>query len=367
MRSVPKEKSILIAAHVVGWIIFITMPLINDPDLLDKTLRTPWIFILDYLLMIGYFYLNLCLLVPYFLFRKKLWTFIGITAGLYLFMCYAIPWIIHHAPFFEHPEMRRPPALFQKAPPFMDGDRFPGPARSPQEMMRKFGFFIRTTYFLIGFTVSTGIRVITQWYKEKQQLSELEKSKTQAELSFLKSQIHPHFLFNSLNSIYYLALSKDDKAPEAILSLSDFLRFVTTESDKNFIPLEKEIGMLNEYLKLQSLRTSEKIDLHFDVEGDYAYRKIMPLTFIPFVENAFKYGSSSHTDSFIHIRIRVDKGDLEFQIRNSVNPNRKAVTDSSGVGLKNISKRLALAYPERHVLEIKNDSSTFGVYLKIRL
>ncbi|GHT63054.1 hypothetical protein AGMMS50239_18210 [Bacteroidia bacterium] len=237
----------------------------------------------------------------------------------------------------------------------------------PDNMMKRLGIYTRTTHFLLVFIVSTGIKVITQWYEEKRRLKELENSKVEAELSFLKSQIHPHFLFNSLNSIYYLALSKDDKAPKAILSLSDFLRFVTVESDKNLIPLEKEIKMLSEYLNLQSLRTSEKFDLQVEMKGDFTSSEIMPLTFIPFVENAFKYGISAHIDCFIHLSIGIEKGVLEFTIKNSIFQVQKDIVNSSGIGLENIKKRLELAYPERHTLDIKSDSEVYSVFLKINL
>ncbi|GHS94552.1 hypothetical protein FACS1894207_2970 [Bacteroidia bacterium] len=237
----------------------------------------------------------------------------------------------------------------------------------PDNMMKRLGIYTRTTHFLLVFIVSTGIKVITQWYEEKRRLKELENSKVEAELSFLKSQIHPHFLFNSLNSIYYLALSKDDKAPKAILSLSDFLRFVTVESDKNLIPLEKEIKMLSEYLNLQSLRTSEKFDLQVEMKGDFTSSEIMPLTFIPFVENAFKYGISAHIDCFIHLSIGIEKGVLEFTIKNSIFQGQKDIVNSSGIGLENIKKRLELAYSERHTLDIKSDSEVYSVFLKINL
>ncbi|OAV73728.1 Inner membrane protein ypdA [Bacteroidales bacterium Barb7] len=162
-------------------------------------------------------------------------------------------------------------------------------------------------------------------------------------------------------------MSKDDKAPEAILSLSDFLRFVTTESDNNYIDLEKEIKMLEEYLNLQNLRVSEKFDLKFDLKGEFTSLKIMPLTFIPFVENAFKYGISAHIDCFIHLTIEAVNRTLMFTIANSIIQGQKDIIRSSGIGLENIKKRLELAYPGRYELEIKNNEHTYSVYLKIRL
>ncbi|MDR2040953.1 MAG: sensor histidine kinase [Tannerella sp.] len=218
---------------------------------------------------------------------------------------------------------------------------------------------------MVIFIISTGLKAVSLWYAEKRRLQELEKSVVQAELSFLKSQIHPHFLFNSLNSIYYLALSKDDRAPEAILSLSDFLRFVTTDSNHSRIPLAEEVKMLEEYIHLQSLRASEKFELQFRQEGDFRGREIMPLTFVPFVENAFKYGISAHIDSFVHVAIEAGNGALLFTCDNSMVSEINGRDRSTGVGLENIRKRLELAYPERYRLEIHADRQAFHVKLQI--
>jgi len=244
------------------------------------------------------------------------------------------------------------------------------PGGSPtglSEVIRHLGVYSRSSQFLVVFIAGTGIKALSQWYAERQRLQELEKSIIQAELSFLKSQIHPHFLFNSLNSIYYLALSKDDKAPEAIMSLSDFLRFVTTDSNSSRIPLEKEVKMMEEYIHLQSLRTSEKFKLHFRAVGDFRNCSIMPLTFIPFVENAFKYGISANTDCFIHIDVKINNSSLEFTCDNSIVAGTNYIKHSEGVGLENICKRLEMTYPEHYSLVIDSNNQHFHVKLLIDL
>lgn len=330
-------------------------------------LRQPGLFALSYSLLICYFYFNLKILIPELLSKKKVFLFIGITILIYLIICIVVPWIIQ-----QH-FMPQPP--FHPDHPFHEGsrfgfsgeNRFRGQMKRPQDIMRKLNLYTQSTYFLIVFIISTGLKVVAQWYEAKQRLKEMENSRTQAELSFLKSQIHPHFLFNSLNSIYYLTLSKDDRAPQAIMFLSNFLRFVTTDSEKNYIPLEKEIKMLEEYMELQSLRSSEKIDLKFELKGDFNNQNIMPLTFIPFVENAFKYGISAHVDCFIHLKIELNNRVLCFNLENSIIPSQRDIAESSGVGLKNVKQRLELAYPGQYVLEIKNNHSVFSVYLKINL
>ena len=327
-------------------------------------LKEPLPFICNFSLLVVYFYMNMNLFVPRLLSKKRIFTYIGVTLLSIAAICFVFPWLIRYLHNFRMQgiSMPNPPGNFEA----FSQANFP-PHLNPNEIMQRLGFYTHFIHFLIIFIISTGFKVITQWYREKQQLQELEKSKIQAELSFLKSQIHPHFLFNCLNSIYFLALSKDDKASKTILSLSDFLRFVIIESESDFIPLEREIKILEEYLNLQTLRTTEKFELKFIKDGDFSKYSILPLTFIPFVENAFKFGISTHTNCFIHIRAVMDNGILNFYCDNSIASITKDRTSSSGMGLENIRKRLELAYPNRHSLKIDEDSSGFHVKLQINI
>jgi hypothetical protein len=352
---ITSKKTTIILFHIVGWIFFLYI--IKMP----KEVPFTGIFVISYIFLIAYFYLNSSWFVPVFLSKKQIAGFLGITVAAYMLFCFVIPLV------FRHYFMIEPPFRPEMMPPFRP--EFPPPERGTGliELTRRFGFYSRSSQFLVVFIISTGVKVIAQWYAEKQRLQELEHSMVQAELSFLKSQIHPHFLFNSLNSIYYLALSKDDKAPEAILSLSDFLRFVTTESNNSRIPLGKETKMLEEYIHLQSLRASEKFELRFQLTGNFQEWTIMPLTFIPFVENAFKYGISAHIDCFIHIRIDINNDTLTFSCDNSIFTPAKKHNHSAGIGLDNIRKRLELAYPNKHSLSIDEDRLAFHVKLKINL
>ncbi|MDR0543271.1 MAG: histidine kinase [Dysgonamonadaceae bacterium] len=355
------KKIFLLPAHFAGWIVFIRVMFLENAELYKLIQSNPWPFFCNNLLLIGYFYLNMACFVPRLLSKKKIGAYIGITLFFLVMICFVFPYLIRYFHSVRPHDIPFPPGDFDIFP----HRNFPAPLR-PHQMMQRLSLYTHFVQFLVVFIISTGLKVIMQQSREKQQLQELEKSRVQAELSFLKSQIHPHFLFNCLNSIYYLALSKDDKAPMIVLSLSDFLRFVITESDSNFIPMEKEINMLGEYLNLQALRTSEKLELQFTKEGDFREYPIMPLTFIPFVENAFKYGLNSHYDCFIHILIKIDNGTLTFTCDNSI-MSVKDPFRSSGVGLENIRKRLELAYPNRYSLQIGEDSSTFHVKLQIRI
>ena len=368
--SPTSRKALFVFFHLVGWALFIylTIPHINGTERLGNDRFFPLFPLVEYALLACYFYLNTSLLVPRFLSGKKIILFLGITIVAFVFFCFVVPslvreYLIHHASeSIFRPELR----------PRQPGFRPPGggldfPRTISPDVFKRLGTYSRSVQFLVVFIISTGLKAISQWNAEKRRLQELENSMVQAELSFLKSQIHPHFLFNSLNSVYYLALSKDDKAPEAILSLSDFLRFVTVESNHSRIPLEKEVKMLEEYIHLQRLRASEKFDLQFRLQGDFRKWEIMPLTFVPFVENAFKYGISAHIDCFIHIGLEVENNVLLFTCDNSIVSRPSERNLSEGIGLENIRKRLELAYPERHSLDIVTGSSAFQVKLQINL
>ncbi|MDR2498626.1 MAG: sensor histidine kinase [Tannerellaceae bacterium] len=348
------KRALLLPLHLLGWAMFIYLT--APPSGRMRSTGEPFLLliVLSYLFLAAYFYCNSELLVPRLLSRKKILLFLGTALTAYMLFCVAMPLLFR---LYIMPEQPFRPEMPPGRPDF---------SRSTDRMLplMSLGLYSRSSQFLVIFIISTGLKALAQWYREKQQLQELEKSKIQAELSFLKSQIHPHFLFNCLNSIYFLCLSKDDKAPKTILSLSDFLRFVIIESESDFIPLEKEIQMLEEYLNLQSLRTTEKFELQFVKEGDFKTYSIMPLTFVPFVENAFKFGISAHTNCFIHIRTAITAGGtLDFSCDNSIASSRRSL--SSGVGLDNIRKRLMLAYPNRHSLKIYEDSAGFHVKLQI--
>ncbi|MDR1023830.1 MAG: histidine kinase [Prevotellaceae bacterium] len=369
------KQTLLILLHLAGWTLFVylTFPHFKGVEPPLSSLRFPWLYVACYSFLAAYFYCNVHVFVPKLLSGKKIALFLCVTVIAYLLFCFTIPWVFRY---LLIPDTLRHfgPEMLPQRPDFLppDGSRdvinraSTAPPR-PFSLFRRLGVYAHSYHFLVVFTVSTGLKAVSQWYVEKQRLQELERSMVQAELSFLKSQIHPHFLFNSLNSIYYLALSKDDKAPEAILSLSDFLRFVTTESNHSRIPMEKEIKMLEEYLRLQNLRTSEKLELKVQVDGDFRSHTIMPLTFIPFVENAFKYGVSAYRSCFIHISATLEGGRLRFACDNSTISKLKSSSASTGVGLENIRKRLELAYAGRYSLEIKAEDMAYRVKLQIDL
>ena len=228
-----------------------------------------------------------------------------------------------------------------------------------------YGFFDISLYFVIYIFVTSLLRLARGWF----QLQEIEKEKTLAELKALKSQINPHFLFNSLNSIYSLARKNSPKVPDKIVQLSDLMRHVIYNSDVDFILLSKEVEMVQNYIELQNLRTSENEKIRMELVGDIEGKKIAPLIFLPFVENSFKHGlKSGAKNAFVNINLEVLGNNLNFEIENS--KGKSTETDDvkyKGIGIENVRKRLDLIYNDLYSLKISENENTFKVLLQIQL
>ena len=189
-----------------------------------------------------------------------------------------------------------------------------------------------------------------------------------AELALLKSQVSPHFLFNTLNNVYSLAHLKSDDAPVAILKLSLLLRYMLYESDTPRVPLTREIEYLENYVDLQRLRLDEQLKVNFQVEGDCTGLLLEPMLLIPFVENAFKHGISYQHPAPIEMSLRVTNQQLFFRVRNRCfTAPGNAQTSAGGLGLPNIARRLALLYPNRHTLQTGKEGDYFTIELVLQL
>jgi LytS/YehU family sensor histidine kinase len=201
-------------------------------------------------------------------------------------------------------------------------------------------------------------------------LVKIEQQKLEAELKTLKSQLNPHFLFNSLNNIYSLALTKSDKVPELILKLSDLMRHIIYESKENYISLEKELEFVNNFVALQKIRTSGKTKINYDISGKIPSAKIAPLIFEPFIDNAFKHGLPGTDNSdFINISFNFENHDmLIFKLENNYEENFIPNKNSSGIGLKNVRQRLKLLYhPDEYKLNILKKDNIHCVVLELKL
>ncbi|NUM32442.1 MAG: histidine kinase [Bacteroidetes bacterium] len=233
-----------------------------------------------------------------------------------------------------------------------------------------FEFFINDA-ISVSYTLAITMALLffKQWFEKERLAVRLEKLNVETELKYLKSQINPHFLFNSLNSIYALTLSKNDKAPEVILQLSEILRYILYEGGEKTVKLKKEIDYIKNYLELEKVRFGERLDLTIEVHGDYSGKEISPMILLPFIENSFKHGVNSTVEkSFIHIKISVEKNVLLFEIENNKNAEHSNEPSlSSGIGINNVLKRLSLIYPEKYDIKLDDKGNTYKVKLILHL
>ncbi|MEO0471381.1 MAG: histidine kinase [Bacteroidota bacterium] len=222
-------------------------------------------------------------------------------------------------------------------------------------------FLVMLVANVYGFTAA--------WFRGQRLRYKLERDKLQSELSALKHQINPHFLFNILNGLYGLAYKNNDEpTAEGIAKLSQLMRYVLYESNDETVLLEKEINYIEAYIDLQRLRLHGATEVHFVVSGEVTHQRIAPMLFIPFIENAFKYGVSTVTPSSIEICIELTEKELKFDISNQIHQGQSVEQKGyGGIGLKNVSKRLELLYPDRYSLSYGPNGKAYHVTLNISL
>ncbi len=389
-------KSTSFVIHLTGWLLFLSLPLLfmygpQEADSFVPLLGSPyyWQFCLCYIVL---FYTNTHYLFPRFFLKKKYWQF-TLLAGLLLGVIYLIkPFdqLLRHYPGVEKdagPRLRGvipPPGQLDKRPgpppgkpgrgPF--AERLPhdsptaNPAAGKPKAPRPRPLDVTSIFiFLIIMALSTATRTVGQWQdtekraaKAEADKAKAETDKAQAELSVLKAQIHPHFLFNTLNNLYSLAVTGSDRTAASIMKLSNLMRYVTDEVNADFVPLQSEVQCISDYIELQRLRLNQKTKVDWEVAGDLVGKQIAPLLLIPFVENVFKHGVSNHTPSTITIQLQAEENTIRFFCQNKVFPV-PSPSERIGVGLANTRQRLAHLYPGKHTLHTGQELDVFTVEL----
>jgi LytS/YehU family sensor histidine kinase len=225
--------------------------------------------------------------------------------------------------------------------------------------------FVNLFFFVV---ITSSLKFLRGFLQKQELLMKLEKEQLKTELSLLKAQVNPHFLFNTLNNLYGLILQNENlQAADITLKLSDLMRYLLESSKTERISLQKEIKFLEDYLVLEKIRLSAQADIRFVVYGLEKDIFVAPLFFIPFVENAFKHGLQSISESsFAHFSLSIQGKDLFFEAVNSVGQNI-TTPEKSGTGLENLRKRLELMYPEKHLLEVEQNEGIFKVILQLSL
>jgi sensor histidine kinase YesM len=201
------------------------------------------------------------------------------------------------------------------------------------------------------------------------ELLKLQKEKLELELNALKSQVNPHFLFNTLNNLYSLTLKNSEKSSEVVLKLSDIMRYVLYQSNEFQVPLQKELDFINSYVELQKIRYNENYKINLAVNGTVNGQMVAPLLLIDFIENAFKHGLDRRfNDGKVDINIKLSASDFAFTVINSKgHSDDGSITKTNGIGLTNIKRRLELMYPGNYALDISDDAEYFEVNLKLQL
>lgn len=226
---------------------------------------------------------------------------------------------------------------------------------------------INYIYPILVTLVSLPVIILIEWNRKEMKLKELQKQKSDAELSMLKQQINPHFFFNTLNNLYALSLAKSDEAPSTILKLSKLMRFVIYNGQKELVSLEEEVDYINDYIDLQQIRLKQNVDIQFDIKIENPTLQIPPLLFIILIENAFKHGiSSSEKDGFIHILLETTENTLIFKCENSVDMESIKVSEK-GIGIENLKKRLAIHFSDRYNLKIEESDIKYSAELTLDL
>ncbi len=337
------RRSLELMIHIVSWLLIFGFPLVfmergNDIDW-SRYLRHSGVVLCYFLI----FYANYLYLVPRFLFKGKTRSYILINLALVLALSVGTP--------------------------MMQGRKDTPPP--PPEMMRPapspWMFYLRDLGMMV-FVAGLGaaIRTSLRWREVEEQLMESERRKTEVELKNLKNQLNPHFLLNTLNNIYALIAFDSDKAQAAVQELSKLLRHVLYDNQATFVPLEKELDFIRNYVELMRIRLSAKVKLSVRLESDPGNAlQIAPLIFISLIENAFKHGISPVEESFISISITGESdGRVVCEILNSNHPKTHHDKSGNGVGLEQVSRRLELLYPGRYEW-VRGESENGQVYSSI--
>lgn len=324
--------------HLLFWGLLLGLPFINaiggdDPRRLDFYRK---MFPVS-LTHIPLFFINTELLIPRLLRRRGvgpyLLSLIGLMVGFFFLQLLMREWLLH--------------GVIQ-----IDLDSR--------------GVFWTLIFVLLVTAAGTAYGLITSLVDQEKIRQEERQERLQSELSFLRSQISPHFIFNILNSIVYLIRSKSEQAEAVTLKLSELMRYILYQSDNQQILLERELNYLKNYVELQKIRFGEDVDIRLKIEGEPGAQTIEPMLMIPFVENAFKHGVGMILDPVIDIRLDIRDHALDFSVKNRVGEERPEDKDtSSGIGLRNVQRRLELLYPGKHDLQVEKEDNWFRMNLHL--
>ena len=326
-----------------GYWVFVTIIFLYDRTYLITKAGLPYFFVCSIVriaLLIGLAWINLNVLIPRYLFRKHYISYFGLV--LLLIVGYLIVQSLYDYYLFGF---------------------IISPNKGGQLSASLAYNFTHTSLYLL---LTVALKFSIDWYEQNKLLHEVRVEKLQTEVNYLRSQVNPHFLFNALNNLYALTIKKSDQAPYVVLKLSELMEYMLYESDADYVPLEREVNYLRNYLELEKIRQGNHADIQLTVTGNMDHCQIPPFLILPLVENAFKHGiSKTIHNAYLHIYIEVNTVLSVKVVNNKLQFQRSEV--NGGIGLVNLKKRLELLYPGRHTLDIINGSIQYEVLLKIDL
>ncbi len=342
--------------HIIGSLIFLAIPIVFSPDL-SSDLHFIYIEpfqkdLLYHVLLLFFFYLNYLVFIPKFYFNKKYLQYV-VSLIITLILINIIPeLLVKLFPHIDHHGMQEMRARMH--PEEM------GMPHGPRRRHDRIEFLFIKNIFQFLFVAVVGLIIQTS-----RRLKIIEQNRVSTELSYLKSQINPHFLFNTLNSIYSLAIVGSNRTADAVVKLSNMMRYVLNDASREWVSLEQEVNYINNYIELQKLRFDNSVKINFEVIGELENKMIAPLLFIPFIENAFKYGVNAEQNSEINIQIIVKSKFVQLNVKNNIVDYTETSMDSHGIGIENTKSRLQILYPEKHILVIENKNGVYEVNLML--
>ncbi len=337
--------------HVIFWFVhIIIVTLIYSNTLITKYAGWDELVILTTLWVmpfIIYAYPIMYLFIPRYLLNEKYQQFVLILIGWAGF-----GWFLNY--------------LFRSSISFPLGDYLGAPR--PKDLPSNQNPWASGSYFMMNMMAGFCCMIVLfkYWIKKQHEWMQAEKEKVTAELQLLKAQVHPHFLFNTLNNIYSVSLETSPKTSQLILKLSSLLNYILYECKTEHVLLEKEIKVMKDYIDLEKERYANKLEISLNIEGDIKDKYIAPLLLLPFLENAFKHGTSEQLEKpWLSMNLTVIQDTLRCKIANS--KNEDIVVNENGIGIMNVKKRLALLYRNMHELEINNEGDFFVVSIVLQL
>ncbi|MEO6732450.1 MAG: histidine kinase [Ferruginibacter sp.] len=341
--------------HIVFWVaLYIFSLLTYFHDFLETIGFAKWMLLqsaevfLHVITQMLFCYGVLYYLLPVFLNRKK---YIAFTLGLFI-LSVVVYFIYYSENTF----------LFRAIHAFV-GLKF-----RPPEIVYWFTFISLVTYFPISTGLALAIKMLKNWYNKQMENERLIRENVSAELQLLKAQIHPHFLFNTLNNIYSFTLDKSPRSTVLVKKLSGTLHYMINDCEVALVPLSKETDMIKDYMELEKVRYGNRLKMEVDINGQVDDKMITPLLLIPFIENSFKHGASQVLEHpWIKLQVSVKENFLLFELSNSKPSANVNKSIKSGIGLNNVKQRLELLYPTQYKLDIKSTAEVFIVSMQIPL